>query len=92
MIDQALAASPRLRIRNEGAILVEKREEITDGDDQVVYTWSKPTDKMKREDTEDGDDQVVYTWSKPSEKSKRENSDDGDDQVVYTWSKPAGDA
>ncbi|KAF4628594.1 hypothetical protein G7Y89_g9557 [Cudoniella acicularis] len=58
--------------------------ETTDGDDKVVYTWSKPEEK--REETADGDDQVVYTWSKPEE--KREETADGDDQVVYTWSKP----
>lgn len=43
------------------------RSETADGDDQVVYTWALPEEKMKRSETADGDDQVVYTWSLPEE-------------------------
>ena len=61
-----------------------------DGDDTVVYTWSRPEEAVKRSPKElDGDDQVVYTWSRPEEKTKRlAKETDGDDQVVYTWSRP----
>ena len=61
-----------------------------DGDDAVVYTWSRPEEAMKRWPKKlDGDDQVVYTWSRPDEHRKRsEKYIDGDDQVVYTWSRP----
>ena len=45
------------------ATVLHKRAETADGDDQVVYTWSLPEDKIKRAETADGDDQVVYTWS-----------------------------
>lgn len=77
------------------ALPVEKAKSIRtvtemDGDDAVVYTWSRPEEKAKRsEKVTDGDDQVVYTWSRPEEKAKRsEKVTDGDDQVVYTWSRP----
>ncbi|KAF6236851.1 hypothetical protein HO173_005142 [Letharia columbiana] len=65
------------------ALPVEKAKSIRtmteiDGDDAVVYTWSRPEEKAKRsEKVTDGDDQVVYTWSRPEEKGKAIREGDG---------------
>lgn len=36
-----------------------KREQSTDADDRVIYTWSLPERDMKRAEQADADDQAI---------------------------------